>query len=131
MTNVIMIDSDDNRLTADIVTPLEKVTPLQWTGACLRIMARLIQNNKLNVHDVLQYQTYMAMLTSLAELYTWISSLQFNRQYRSLQDFSGFWILLGDGCTLSDAGCVMQTSCTTGQQETRAAKAAQETYQPQ
>ena len=50
--DVIRID-DDNRMTADIVTPLEKVTPLQWTGASLKIMARLIQSNKLNVHGVL------------------------------------------------------------------------------
>ena len=82
--DLIRID-DDNRMTADIVTPLEKVTPLQWTGASLRIMARLIQSNKLNVHGVLQYQAYMAMLTSLAESYTWVSILQFDRQYRSLQ----------------------------------------------
>ena len=82
--DVIRID-DDNRMTADIVTPLEKVTPLQWTGASLKIMARLIQSNKLNVHGVLQYQAYMAMLTSLAESYTWVSILQFDRRYRSLQ----------------------------------------------
>ena len=43
--DVIMID-DKNRLTADITTPLENVTPLQWTGASLQI----IENSNLNEH---------------------------------------------------------------------------------
>ena len=106
--NVIRID-DDNRMTADIVTSLEKVTPLQWTGACLKIMARLIQSNKLNVHGVLQYQAYLAMLTNLAESYTWVSILQFDRRYRSLQAVFKFsWgtdvpcLMLGALCRRSE-----------------------------
>ena len=119
--DVIRID-DDNRMTADIVTPLEKVTPLQWTGASLKIMARLIQSNKLNVHGVLQYQAYMAMLTSLAEAYTWVSILQFDRRYRSLQAVFEFSWGTDVPCLMMGALCrrsVQQVSKRRGQRKLR------------
>ena len=109
-------------MTADIVTPLEKVTPLQWTGASLKIMARLIQSNKLNVHGVLQYQAYMAMLTSLAEAYTWVSILQFDRRYRSLQAVFEFSWGTDVPCLMMGALCrrsVQQVSKRRGQRKLR------------
>ena len=91
-------------------------------------MARLIQSNKLNVHGVLQYQAYMAMLTSLAESYTWVSILQFDRRYRSLQAVFEFSWGTDVPCLMLGALC--RRSVQQAKEETRAAKAAQDTYQP-
>jgi hypothetical protein len=69
---------------------LENVTPLQWTGASIRILCELTRTGELKSENVFQYLAYMAKVTQLAEHHMWRSVLYYDRAYRQAQAQNGF-----------------------------------------
>ena len=64
---------------------LDQVTPLQWTGASIRIMRDLILKGSLHSNDIDSYLSYMEKIADFASKYTWPSILTYDREYRRWQ----------------------------------------------
>ena len=64
---------------------LETVTPMQWTAANARIMAKLLQEGKLGPDQVSYYLAYTVKIAGLAQRYLWQSVLVYDREYRWAQ----------------------------------------------
>ena len=79
--------SDDIRVLLKTGTKvkLENVTPMQWTGASLRILAELVNRGSIVQDDMFCYLAYMAKICQLTEGHTWQSVLMYDRAYRQLQ----------------------------------------------
>ena len=64
---------------------LESVSPLQWTAANSRILARLLLEGKICQSNIAHYLSYTVKVSTLALRYTWHSVLFYDREYRRLQ----------------------------------------------
>jgi len=64
---------------------LASVTPMQWSGANIRILMELLREGKLAQQDIFDYLAYTVKIAELAEAYLWQSVLSFDRAYRQRQ----------------------------------------------
>ena len=73
-------------------TKLETVTPAQWVSANARILADIMVNDhtRLSPNQVLDYLAYTTKVGELATKFTWSSVIQYDDDYRSLQQQYGF-----------------------------------------
>ena len=69
---------------------LEHVSPTQYAAASTRILLDLIESGNMNAKHLFDYLAYGVKVSELAESYTWISVLHFDRAYRELQACHGF-----------------------------------------
>jgi hypothetical protein len=69
---------------------LEQVSPMQWTAASLRIMVEILRTGQLKDHSILDYISYMVKVSELADTYTWVSILHYDRAYIIMQAQNGF-----------------------------------------
>ena len=69
---------------------LEEVSPMQYTGASLRILRELVVQGQLAENKCFQYLGYIVKIAQLAEHHSWISVLSYDRAYRQLQAQCGF-----------------------------------------
>ena len=64
---------------------LHDVTPMQWCGANVKIMAELLREGTLNNTSIMDYLAYTAKIADLAEIYQWRSVLDYDDLYRQMQ----------------------------------------------
>ena len=64
---------------------LDSVSPLQWTAANSRILAKLLIEGKIGHQNIAQYLAYTVKIATLAQRYLWQSILVYDREYRRLQ----------------------------------------------
>ena len=69
---------------------LDSVSPMQWTAANAKIMAKLLLEGKLGSDHVANYLAYTVKVSNLAQKYTWQSVLVYDREYRHFQAIHKF-----------------------------------------
>ena len=69
---------------------LGSVSPMQWTAANAKILARLLQEGKLAIDKVGLYLAYTVKIAGLAQRYTWQSVLNYDMEYRKAQSLYKF-----------------------------------------
>ncbi len=69
---------------------LESVSPMQWSGANMRILVELLTKGMLQQQSIMDYIAYTVKVSELAESYMWQSVLAYDRAYRQLQAQHGF-----------------------------------------
>ena len=73
--------------TASSKPKLEQITPMQWTGANIRILRDLIAKGQIAMTPtaIFEYLGYIEKVADLATKYTWQSTLLYDREYRKWQ----------------------------------------------
>ena len=69
---------------------LHQVSPMQWSGANVKILMELLRDGSLNPASIPDYLEYTAKICDLAEIYQWVSVLQYDDLYRKTQAENGF-----------------------------------------
>lgn len=69
---------------------LEQVSPMQWSAANVRVLMELLRQGRLRESAMFDYLAYTIKVSELADRYTWVSVLHFDRAYRQLQAQHGF-----------------------------------------
>ena len=61
---------------------LESVTPMQWSAANMKIMVTLLCEGELSNNSIM---AHTIKILDLAQKYTWVSVLHYDRAYREMQ----------------------------------------------
>lgn len=69
---------------------LENVSLAQWSVANLGILYKLIEEGKLNSHNILDYLSYTTKVCQLVQRFNLVSVLLYDREYRKLQSVHDF-----------------------------------------
>ena len=64
---------------------LESVTPMQWSATNMKIMVNLLREGELSHNNIMDYVAHTIKISELAQKYTWVSVLHYDRAYREMQ----------------------------------------------
>lgn len=87
---VALIPGTSLYLKTGTKTKLREVSPAQWMSANARIMARLLDEGRLNGTGIKDYLSYTAKVGELACRFTWTSVLVYDNEYRQQQAAASF-----------------------------------------
>lgn len=69
---------------------LDKISPLQYMEASMRILREMVLQDKISMNGVLQYTGYVTKIASMAQVFQWPAILKYDAEYRKQQGGMGF-----------------------------------------
>ena len=70
--------------------PLDKVSPMQYMEANMRILREMIMSEKVDMTTVLQYIGYLTKVSCMSQVFQWNLLLKYDSEYRRQQSTLGF-----------------------------------------